>query len=66
MKQSSQSQWSFNWLIDRQMMTMTNDTWQEWMMMIIAKICYNERWQEQCMIDENDAMNEDFYDNEAF
>ena len=35
-------------------------------MMIIAKICYNERWQEQCMIDENDAMNEDFYDNEAF
>ena len=46
-----------------------DDEWQqeqEQMMMIIARICYNKRWQEWCMIDEDDAMNEDFNNNKAF
>ena len=36
------------------------------MMMIIMRICYDKKWQEWCTIDEDDTMNEDFNNNEAF
>ena len=48
---------------------MIDDEWQqEWeqTMMIIARICYNKKWWEWCTIDEDDTMNEDFNNDEAF
>ena len=65
MKWSFQPQWSFE-LTDRHTI---DDEWQqeqEQMMMIIARICYDKRWQEQCTIDEDDTTDKDFNDDEAF
>ena len=65
MKQSFQSQWSFE-LTDRHMID--DKQWWEWeqTMMIIARIWSSKKWWEWCTINEDNATDENFNDDKVF